>query len=248
MPVAKSYKNHIICGEPYEKNGKMYIVIAHPNTGNRREARWYTEAEYNKQWPEDKIEITGTGAFCGGKKIKDLKDVLGFEKGYITIFKGDTTGMEDWFKLSVCKYHRLWGWYCPSEFAVPDLPAGIISVQLPWTSVAYADEDQLKGDSAITEAVEELLYAGDNASQFQGAVGERLDLELLVTKVIELPNDYFGSSKMHIFQDADDNIYTWTTTAKTLTEGENYTLRGTVKEHKKYKGVNQTVLTRCAIR
>ena len=59
MAVAKSYKSYTICGEPYEKNGKMYIVIAHPNTGNRREARWYTDAEYAKMYGEkvDKFDI-----------------------------------------------------------------------------------------------------------------------------------------------------------------------------------------------
>lgn len=247
MPVAKSYKSYTICGEPYEKNGKMYIVIAHPNTGNRREARWYTEAEYNKQWPEDKIVSANVG-ICGGKKTRPFKEVLGFVKGYITIFKGNITGMEDWFRLSVCRYHRIWGWYCPSEVELPELPTGITPVQLSWESVAYVDEDRLKGDSAITDAVEALLYTDTSASQFQGSIGERLDLELMVVKVIELPNGYFGSSKLHIFIDADENQYTWTTTAKTLTEGENYSIRGTIKDHTKYKGVNQTVLTRCAIK
>ena len=249
MPVAKSYKNHIICGEPYEKNGKMYIVIAHPNTGNRREARWYTDAEYNKLYPEDKIEVVpGAGTFCGGKKVRSLKDTLGFEKGYITIFKGNTNALSEWFHTEPsCRYSRWWGWYVPSEFAVPDLPAGITPVQIPWDQVAYVDEDALKTESVIDEVVAELLFE-ENASQFQGTVGERLDLELLVIKVIDLPNSFYGSSKMHIFVDADENQYVWTTGAKTLTEGENYSIRGTVKEHSRYKGINQTVLTRCMIK
>lgn len=247
MAVAKSYKSYTICGEPYEKNGKMYIVIAHPNTGNRREARWYTDAEYNKLYPEDKIKIVpGAGTFCGGKKIRSLKDTLGFEKGYITIFKGDTYSLLEWFQEEPkCRYHCSFGWYIVSTDELPQLPAGIEPIQLQWKDVAFEDEDQLRPESQIKEHIDSLMY-NPSPSKWQGKIGDRLEKVLTVTKAISIEG-YYGNSTMHIFSDLEENIYVWTTAAKTLEVGKTYVIRGTVREHKTFKNVPQTILTRCAI-
>ena len=80
MPVAKSYKELPICGEPYEKNKRMYVVVECKN-GHRKEVRWYTEDEYAKMYPEEEVKP---------QRLRSVKEVLGFSKGYITIFKGDT--------------------------------------------------------------------------------------------------------------------------------------------------------------
>ena len=248
MAVAKSYKSYTICGEPYEKNGKMYIVIAHPNTGNRREARWYTDAEYNKLYPEDKIEIVpGTGTFCGGKKIRSLKDALGFEKGYITIFKGDTSSLLEWFQEEPkCRYHKFFGWYVISTEELPEIPAGIEPIQLKWEDVAFVDEEQLRSESEIREYIDSLVY-DPSPSRWQGEVGDRLEKALTVTKVIPIEG-YYGNSTMHIFSDSEENVYIWTTAARKLELGETYEVVGSIKALQKYRGKEQTVLTRCRIK
>ena len=94
MAVAKSYKELPQCGEPYEKNGRMYIVVECKN-GHRKEVRWYTDQEYAKMYPDDAKPSAGTG-ICGGKKIRPTKEVLGFKNGYIYILKGDTYPLVDW--------------------------------------------------------------------------------------------------------------------------------------------------------
>ena len=248
MAVAKSYKSYTICGEPYEKNGKMYIVIAHPNTGNRREARWYTDAEYNKLYPEDKIEIVpGTGTFCGGKKIRSLKDALGFEKGYFTIFKGDTYSLFEWFQEEPkCRYHSFWGWYVISEEELPEIPAGIEPVQLKWEDVAFVDEDCLKPETVVRQAVDTLIYE-PSPSEFQGEVGDRIDRTLTVIKVTPLEEGYYGPSTFFLFRDEYENEYCWTTGSKSLDLGATYEVRGTIKSLQIYKGKKQTVLTRCRV-
>lgn len=247
MAVAKSYKELPQCGEPYEKNGRMYIVVECKN-GHRKEVRWYTDQEYAKMYPDDAKPSAGTG-ICGGKKIRPTKEVLGFKNGYIYILKGDTYPLVDWLRENGANYRTFWGWNFTSEQDLPELPAGIEAKQLMWESVAYVDEDQLKSQSAIDEAIADLLY-DESPSEYVGAVGDRLELEVLVKKAIDLPNGFYGPSTMHVFVDANDNEYVWTTGSRKLTEGENYKIRGTIKEHKLYTKTKtkQTILTRCILK
>lgn len=89
----------------------------------------------------------------------------------------------------------------------------------------------------------------DNAtSEYQGEIGERLDLVLTVKKRLEYEGfNYLDTLHITIMEDEDGNVYVWKTSAKKLGEGETYKVRGTVKAHNDYKGINQTILTRCAI-
>ena len=96
----------------------------------------------------------------------------------------------------------------------------------------------------VKAAVEAMTYEPDD-SQFQGEVGQRIEVELTVEKAIRL-DGYYGPSTMHIFRDANGNAYVWTTASKSWEEGSTRLVRGTIKEHKAYRNVNQTVLTRCA--
>ena len=231
MAVAPSFQKYPTYGEPYEKNGRQYIRIIYPD-GHHREVRWY--AETPSKVPQ-------------GKVLRSLKEVLGFSKGYITIFKGDTYSLLEWFQEEPkCRYHKFFGWYVISEDELPTLPAGIEPIQLYWENVAFEDEDALKGESAIKEHIDSLMYEPSN-SKWQGEIGERLELELLCVKVIELEGGYYGPSNFHLFSDSEGNEYCWTTASKKLEEGENYKLRGTVKNLSRYKGIEQTILTRCRI-
>ncbi len=48
-------------------------------------------------------------------------------------------------------------------------------------------------------------------------------------------------------EDAAGNVFVWITSSTRVRfdEGESYWIRGTIKDHKVYKNVKQTVLTRC---
>lgn len=223
MSVAKSYQNYEIVKEPYENNDKFYVDIDFK--GKIKTVRWYEEPM---------------------KKIRPLKEVLGFAKGYITIFKGDTYSLLDWFRAEeACRYHTFWGWYVPSELEMPTIPAGLEIIQLKWEDVAFADEDQLRPESQIKEHIDSLMY-DPSPSKWQGEVGDRLEKVLTVTKVIPIEG-YYGNSTMHIFSDPEENVYVWTTAAKTLEIGESYLLKGTIKQLSVYKNQKQTILTRCKI-
>lgn len=228
MPVAKSYQSLEIVGDVFISSGRQYVNVK-LKSGKLKTARWYSEAPAVDR--------------SADPYYKPQKEVLGFTKGYITIFKGDTYAEIDWFRASIARYARWWGWYIISTEEVPvDLPAGIEAIQLPWESVGQ-DSGELKPESLIKEAVEALIYDSSD-SEYQGTLGERLDLYLTVERAIELDGAY-GRSTMHIMRDDCGNLFVWTTGAKSWSAGTEHHIKGTVKDHCKYRNECQTVLTRC---
>lgn len=232
--VAKSFQNLEIVKEPYEINGKMFVQVR-TEKGTIRTVRWYTEAEYAKYNGTSKAKPVAT--------VKTEKDALRFSQcGYLTIFRGDTYSCKDWFKANGARYTKMWGWGFAGE-APADLPEGVEPIRLDWEMVGNED-GSLKLDSEIKAAVDSLIYEPDG-SEFVGAIGERLEVRVMVEKAIQL-DGYYGPSTMHIMRGVeDDNVYVWSTASKSWAEGTCKTIRGTVKDHKTYRGTNQTVLTRC---
>lgn len=235
--VAKSFQSMKQLGEPFCEKGKMYVNVQNEKSGTVRKVRWYTEAEYAKMYGE-KVDAPA-------KVFKTQKQVLGFENGYVTIFKGDTYANLEWFQRSIARYCKWWGWYIVSTEAVPfDLPVGIEPVELKWELVGE-EEGMLKPDAEVKRAVESILYDKGN-SEFVGSVGERLDIEVTVTAARQM-NGYYGPCTVHYMEDAAGNQYLWNTSAKSWEVGDVRHIKGTVKEHKVIKNVSTTILTRCTI-
>lgn len=228
--VAKSYQNLKQVCEPYLKSGRMYVKVQQGN--NQREVRWYTEEEYAKMYGI-KVE----------KAVTPQKKILGFENGYITLFKGDTYANLEWFQRSIARYHRVWGWYIVSTDTIPlDLPEGLTPVELRWEQIG--DENGiLYDDNTVRKVVDDLLYEKSN-SKFQGSVNERLDLTVTITKAIRGEN-YFGNYTLYEMVDDSGNIYVWKTSSKNWEVGTVKHIKGTIKEHKTYKNTDKTILTRC---
>jgi ribosomal protein L36 len=88
----------------------------------------------------------------------------------------------------------------------------------------------------------------DNAAQsdFVGQIKERIKgLELVLEKIIFLGYGAFGSTYLHLMKDETGNVFSWITGNKMeVDEGSNIKIDASVKEHKVYNGVKQTVLTR----
>lgn len=233
--VAPSFQKYEIVGEPFSANGKMYVKLS-----NNRTVRWYTDAQYEKLYPtKEKTETTDVSV----KRSK--KEVLGFSLGFITIFKGDTYAQLDWFRESVARYNKIWGWFIPSEIDLPqDLPEGIAPVRLEWSQVSLSD-NELRAEKDISEAVDALL-CDPSPSEYIGKVGDRIEIKVKVLKAVSIEG-YYGHSTLHTFIDDNENIYIWSTTAKNLPVDNVYTLRGTIKDHSIFKNTKQNVLTRCTI-
>lgn len=231
--VAKSYIDLEQVGDPFIVNGKKYIKVRLAN-GSLKTVRVYSEAEYNRYYPEVKII----------KPAKSRREVLGFgEKGYIWIFKGNTYENLSWFQQSPCCFNKWFGWFLASDIALPDqLPFGISAVKLHWSEVSE-DDNTLKSDEAIKTIVESIIYEKSN-SEYVGEVGERIDVTLYCKKTVEI-NSYYGTSTLHTFEDEDGNEYVWTTSSKTLNEDTWYQGKATVKGHNIYHNCKQTLLKNC---
>lgn len=236
--VAKSYQKLTLVDEPYaEKNGKMYQKVLNENTGKVYKVRWYTEDEYYKMYPEDKP----------ASSFGEQRKLLGFDEGYITIFKGYTDEHEDWFNRSIARYCVHWGWYIVSTDVIPfDLPFGIEPVRLEWEKVGNKS-GELRDKAEIEAIINSLLYSA-HPSTFQGSVGDRLELTLTVIKNVQKEKFFGGKSSkntVHTFEDSCGNHYLWDTGAKNWAEGSVKKIRGSVKEHKIINNIQTTILTRC---
>lgn len=147
--VAKTFKDYAIVSEVYEDGKNKYVKVQHPRTGKVRQVRWYTPQEYLKKYPEDAAAV--------GDPF-NRKHMLGFDNGYITIFKGDIISNADWFSLSNARYHNTWGWYVVSTEEVPaDMPSGLETIILKWEDVS--EEDVLRPQAEIAKIVNKLKFS-----------------------------------------------------------------------------------------
>ena len=233
--VAKSYQELEIVGEVFKSAGRQYVNVK-LKSGKIKAVRWYEEKEYRKMYPDTPVATTAS------TPTRSVKEALGFANDYITIFQGDTYAEIDWFHSSNARYARWWGWYIVSTEEIPvDLPAGIETIRLPWSAVGL-DSGELKPENAIKEAVEALMYE-PSSSEYIGSIGERLELTLTVEKAVVLEGEH--PSTLHVMRDECGNCFVWTTAAKNWAVGSTHHLRGTVKDHRTYKGEKQTILNRC---
>jgi hypothetical protein len=242
--VAKSYQGLKQLTEPYKHNGKMYVTIE-TKSGACKDVRWYSEAEYAKMYPDVKT------AFTNDPFYRTQKDVLGFEKGYITIFKGVTANNEEWFEhKQECRWARNWGWYVPSTIAVPcDYPQGVQEIKLIWDNVG-GEDGRLLIEDEVRKAVGKALLAATAKTTVvpkpQWKIGERLDLVVkVIGKQTEENKHYNSKTHFYELQDQKGNYYKWKTAAKDWSVGSKHHIRGTVKDFDELNGEACTVLTRC---
>ena len=234
MAVAKSYKDCVQVSDWYSKNGRRYVDVEMPD-GTRKSVRWYTDAEYARMYKEPVPAVK-----------TDYRKILGFgDAGFITIYFGNTYDNLDWFRNEPnCRYHKVFGWYTISTDEVPaELPEGVKSGRIMWDDVKTADG--AIDEVAAKKAVEALAYE-PSESVFVGEIGERTIFDLTVKRTLDVYGAY-GTSTMHIMEDENKNVFIWTTASKTLEKGHTYKMKGTIKDHRVYKNVQQTVLTRCSI-
>jgi hypothetical protein len=97
------------------------------------------------------------------------------------------------------------------------------------------------------QAVREAEMKRNGASVYFGEVGKRQDFYVTVTRIIPYENR-FGTSFIHKFTTREGNVATWFASVNPeLEPGTEYRITATVKAHEEFKGVKQTVLTRCTV-
>ena len=170
------------------------------------------------------------------------KEKLGFTNGYIVIFKGNTYPFKDWFKEQGARYNQFFGWYFAS---MPEkYPNELTPIKLPWETISYPDEDALKSTDEIKKVIDGIRFES-SSSEFVGKIGNRINLEIFVDKVIPITGEF--NKLLHLMHDNKNNEIIWFSSGKELAAGRVYNLKARVKEHRTYQNRKQTVINYCTI-
>ena len=201
----------------------------------------------------EKKELKDREAFEAHRE-EVLESKWGFKNNKTYKVLGNTYEIKEELKDLGGKFDYTLGWHLPEdtdkydtvEFTVDEL----LEEEISWFS--YVD-DALE---IISAKIEALKPKTDKTSEYVGKVGERLTLTVKYVKSASFEAfDYSRPWKgetvtnyIHTFEDADGNKFVWRTgNVVDVKEGSEITLKGTIKEHKEYKGVKQTALTRCKV-
>lgn len=81
-------------------------------------------------------------------------------------------------------------------------------------------------------------------SDYIGNIGDKITVDVVCTGSAGFETQY-GYSFANTFCDDNGNIYVWITSTRSFEVNNNkFTIKGTIKNHKEYNGIKQTVLTR----
>ena len=279
MAVAKSYENMEIIGEPFEANGRMYVRVrgnckrcggsghysmnaqgdstCYRCNGRGKEdmeVRWYTDKQREALDRAAEKRAAAKEAKIQERHFKfAARNAFGFgEAGFITLFKGDSTILNEWaHETDPCRarYNTLFGWFCPSKLEIVNLPAEITPIVLKWDDVRNLNDPEnltMRDDAEVSKLIHELLD-DLSKSEYQGEVGDWLERKVTIKKNVPV-DGRFGESRVHIMEDADGNEYVWITASKNLKVGYKCVMRMKVKEHKEYNGVKQTIVYYCKMK
>lgn len=264
MAVAKSYERYPIISDVFLKEGRKYVKVretcgrcggsgiwawgpyggtcfACQGAGYRTlEVRWYTDKERAAQdrQAEKRAEARVQRQLEHDAKVQGA-EYNGFTDGFVIAVLGNTYEIKDELKEAGATYTRGLGWHFDNTAKVPAKYADR-------TRMIMWEDASIDGKIKSAEELERLVAVASpiDGSIHMYTVGERVrGLILKVYKVWEGPG-----YTMHTLVDADNNVFMWTTSSRTLPLDAQVTMDVTIKEHTEYKGVKQTVLTRPRIK
>lgn len=116
-------------------------------------------------------------------------------------------------------------------------------------------------DKELERLAREKMYKDSIKDEWFGNVGDKFEKELMFERIIGFEG-YYGYTYFVFFRDEEGRVYKWSTGKGTYQcwhktsgrdayleyeVGKKYLIKGSVKEHDEYKGVKQTVITRCKV-
>lgn len=178
---------------------------------------------------------------------KNLLDAgFGKEDNTYVIYRvvGETFSIKDQLKEEGCRFNRAVGWFSSIPLVGREcqrMEEKDILEDFP--EIVWKKPDEVK------PLWFENLHKEKDPSVFVGEVGDRLELYLHIDRKIEFDryNQFSHREEtgyIYIMRDNDKNVYKWSTSCF-YKEDDDIHVRATVKDHIEYKGVAQTVLTRC---
>lgn len=162
---------------------------------------------------------------------------------------GNTYEIKDQLKEMGCKFNPSFGWYCSHSIEVPE---GYKTVTINFYDVYTWFP--LSGRFTLNDNAKEIADAAlltlepESHSEYVGEIKERLrDMQVTLMNVRSFEG-FYGTSFIYTFS-YGENILIWmTSSCKNIEIGDKILLTGTVKDHKLYKNIKQTVLSRCIIK
>lgn len=180
--------------------------------------------------------------------------------GKIYAVLGNTFPVKDTLKELGCRWTNPFGW--TSSQPLDNFPTCPFDVSQVWER----DKDGLfawwcADADFIRERMkreEEKLKASESVSGYVGEIGQRVEIPVTLagTYSFTVKVEWRTETRwIYTFKDDSGNVFVWKTSSfldreterglRPYEEGDRLILRGTVKEHSEYKGIKQTVLTRC---
>lgn len=177
-------------------------------------------------------------------------------EGYTFVVLGDTYKAKDELKDLGCKFNGILGWHSPKELdgyrtmkvSIDDAYDKDFTGTYTWQMW----KTDLKGK--IEKANDDYRKETEGVSEYIGSIKDKVDTEAVYMRSVywEQPSycEWNGMEIMyiHTFKIGSD-ILIWKTGCGlgNIEEGSEVHLKGTIKDHKEYDGVKQTVLTRCKV-
>lgn len=214
---------------------------------------------------EEKLRIKREKAHA--KKIAELREKAqelnaeffkrnGFnELGQMFVVLGNTYEIKDELKAIGCKFSPAIGWHSDRELNPDDYE----TIMLKADQLFEADEagvfdyrwSKYEEARELIKKANERQTSSSSSSSYVGEVGDKIKITAKVTGMhwfTSTFNYHNVSTAIITFTDEDGNVYLWKTTAYIeFYEGDQVTVKGTIKGHSEYKGVKQTELQRCKV-
>ena len=175
----------------------------------------------------------------------------GFNSDGITyLFLGNTYEIKDQIKALGAKFDHLLGWHIDHEVeGYQFITVNVNDITFESMFDGYTLESE-KVWKLNLDSLKKSAYNIQNnvkASEYVGEVKDKIDIQVIL-KFYANFDSQFGLQTIYTFQDENNNIYVWKTANwLDIEKGTKVNLKGTIKDHKEYKGEKQTVLTRCKV-
>lgn len=218
-----------------------------------KDVRLYTDEEYNKLQKQAaanaaKRQRDWDSQEAQRREAANVRTLTRFgfigPKAYAVL--GNTYDIIDELKQHNARFTSELRWVCPEEPTW--LTAHIyaeISVEQIFTMTDGGYITIREDAAALIQSLEPMQ------GRYLGNVGLKLYATATLAKCIEgsVTFGYHSSTTyLYIFNTAQGDTITWSTSTVLLTVGKTYAIEGTVKEHKDYYRIRQTVLTRCKVK
>lgn len=214
--------------------------------------------EYNQQLIEKRLQKARKTAHI--RNAAYLKSWGFSEQGEAWIVMGKTYEIRSELKAAGAFYRDTFGWHFDHE--VEGFPTIKVSVNdiMPYNSEGEAETIgfyALDGTLTFSDMFCIELYLKERKAQWEkenapatewfGNLKDKVDLSVTLKTVRGFDGTY-GWTNIFTFEDNQGHQFIWKTGSYVeVQEGDEVTLRGTIKAHSEYKGIKQTELTRCKI-